>query len=255
MGTCPARWFFEHEARAVTPTSAAMGFGGLLHQLAHEVATGAAPADVDALLARLDRVWSQLAYDAPWESAQQRAEARAALDRFCRWHAADRGRRAVATEVPFEATVSAGGRDVVLVGRIDRVEVDRDGRVHVVDFKTGKNPPPTADLARLPQLGVYQLAVRSGALAGVDGIGDEPALGGAELVHVRCEVRDGGPKTQEQPALATDDDGTTWVERLLTEAVARIVGEAFPATPSAACERCPYRGCCPAQPAGRRVIE
>jgi len=161
----------------------------------------------------------------------------------------------VATEVPFEATVSAGGREVVLTGRIDRVEVDRDGRVHVVDFKTGKNPPAAGDLPRHPQLGVYQLAVRSGALHGVDGVGDPPVTGGAELVHLRCGVKDGGPKTQTQAPLESDDDGTTWIERLLADAVARIVGESFPATPSDACDRCAYQRCCPAQPAGRRVVE
>jgi superfamily I DNA/RNA helicase/RecB family exonuclease len=254
IDVCPLRWFLRHEARGVTPTSAAMGFGGLLHQLADDVAHGRSPADVDVLMGRLDRVWSQLAYNAPWESEQQRAEARLALERFCRWHAEGRGRTVLATEVEFRTELTAGERPVTLTGRIDRVEVASDGRVHVVDFKTGKSIPTDAELAEHPQLGVYQLAVREGSLADLPVTADSgPEPGGAELVHLRRPAKDGGPKVQQQPALS-GPAGTTWVERLLTAAVARMVAEDFPAIPGDACTRCDYVGSCPAQPAGRQVV-
>ncbi|MFL6138596.1 MAG: ATP-dependent helicase [Frankiaceae bacterium] len=299
LDVCPLRWFFQHEARAATPTSAAMGFGGLLHQLADDVAGERSPADPDALMARLDRVWSQLAFDAPWESIQQRAEARRALERFCRWHASERGRRLVATEVPFRTEIAVGDRAVTLTGRMDRVELDAGGRVHVVDFKTGKSAPSKAELARHPQLGIYQLAVREGALGDVEGMPPGPHRpGGAELVQLRKPGPDGGPKVQAQPALGSADPvdpadpagpvavpdgaaaadaahpvaaaggaggagsgeggeggGATWVERLLAEAVARLVAEDFPATPGHACNHCDYARCCPSRPAGRRVVE
>ncbi len=35
---------------------------------------------------RLDSVWNALAFDAPWKSAQEKANARAALERFLKWH-------------------------------------------------------------------------------------------------------------------------------------------------------------------------
>ena len=87
---------------------------------------------------RLDTVWDQLAYDAPWQSDQQRTAAREALERFLTWHAADRGRTLVATEIGFELPLQVEGRDVLMRGSMDRVEVDAEQRVHVVDLKTGK---------------------------------------------------------------------------------------------------------------------
>ncbi|MCW2499626.1 MAG: UvrD/REP helicase, partial [Frankiales bacterium] len=250
LDECPLRWFLEHEVHAESAASTAMGFGGVLHALAHEVATGATPPDLDVLMARLDKVWRQLAYDAPWQSAQQHDEAREALRRFLAWHAAGRGRTLVATEIGFDVPVDVDGTTVRLRGFMDRVELDEDGKVHVVDLKTGKSLPGKKDLESHPQLGTYQLAVRHGALDGA--LPDRPDVGGAELVMLRLDGGDGGPKVPQQAALP---EGRTWVEDLLDTAVRRVLHESFPPTPQDRCERCAFRRCCPAQPDGRQVVE
>ncbi len=201
LSTCPMRWFLEHEAHAQAATSSDMGFGKVVHALADEVATGRTAPDLDALDARLDRVWRHLAYEAPWRSQQQRAAARQALARFLVWHTATRHRRLVASEVPFSCDIVVGGRTVKLRGFIDRIELDDDGRVHVVDFKTGRMAPSSSDVARHPQLGTYQVAVRNGAVAcGADGARAEP--GGAELVHLRLDAAQAPPAPAPAPAPA-----------------------------------------------------
>ncbi|MDP3713254.1 MAG: ATP-dependent DNA helicase [Mycobacteriales bacterium] len=252
LDECPLRWFLEHEVHADSPASTAMGFGGVLHALAHEVATGQTPPELDVLMTRLDKVWSQLAYDAPWQSRQQHDEARAALQRFLIWHSASRGRTLVATEIGFDVPVEAGSGEhaatVRLRGYMDRVELDEDGRVHVVDLKTGKSAPGKKDLETHAQLGTYQLAVREGAL-------DEHVatreVGGAELVMLRLDGPD-GPKVPQQPALPP---GRSWVEDLLDAAVRRVLTESFPPSPQERCDRCAFRRACPAQPDGRQVVE
>ena len=246
---CPLRWFLEHEVHAQSAASSAMGFGGVVHALADEVATGRSPADLDVLMARLDTVWGQLAYDAPWQSEQQHEQAREALRRFLLWHSASRGRELVTTEVPFAVSLELPGGPVVLRGFMDRVELDRDGRVHVVDLKTGKKSFTKSAVESHAQLGSYQLAVREGALDDV--LPDRPEVGGAELVMLRVE--DGpGPKVQAQQAIS---GSPTWVEVLLDTAVRRVLGETFPPTPQERCPRCPFRTCCPAQPDGRQVVQ
>ncbi|WP_250280004.1 ATP-dependent DNA helicase [Frankia sp. Cppng1_Ct_nod] len=272
LSTCPMRWFLEHEAHAQSATSSDMGFGKVVHALADEVATGRTAPDPDALDARLDRVWRHLAYEAPWRSEQQRAAARQALDRFLVWHTATRGRRLVASEVPFSCEIAVGGRIVKLRGFIDRVELDDDGRVHVVDFKTGRTAPSSSDVERHPQLGTYQVAVRGGAVASAaraagnergERAGGEP--GGAELVHLRIDAGPAPipgppgeprsprePKVQRQEALPAD--GPTWVDGLLTDAVEHIAAEQFPPRPGSSCPTCAFRRCCPAQDEGRQVI-
>ncbi|MCU1622795.1 MAG: UvrD/REP helicase [Frankiales bacterium] len=245
---CPLRWFLEHEVHAESPTSTAMGFGGVLHALAHEVAKGSTLPDLDVLMARLDKVWGQLAYDAPWQSAQQHDEAREGLRRFLVWHAAERGRELVATEVPFTVSLPVAGTTVELRGFMDRVEVDEDGLVHVVDLKTGKTPPKAREVEEHPQLGTYQLAVREGAL---DEHVKDAVPGGAELVMLRLDDKGGGPKVPKQAALPA---GPTWVEQLIEKAVVRVLGESFPPTPQERCDRCAFRVACPAQPDGRQVV-
>jgi superfamily I DNA/RNA helicase/RecB family exonuclease len=254
LGTCPLRWFLEHEVHAQTATSTAMGFGSVVHALADEVATGRAAADLDTLMTRLDTVWSSLAYDAPWQSEQQHTEAREALRRFLVWHAASRERELVATEVGFEVDLDMPGGVVRLRGFMDRVELDRDGRVHVVDLKTGKSAFTKDEVAAHAQLGTYQLAVRAGALD--ERLPSRPEPGGAELVLLRLDEgassASGGPKVQAQASL---EPSPSWVEVLLDTAVRRVLGESFPPTPNDFCKRCAFRRCCPAQPDGRQVVE
>ncbi|MGF7237072.1 MAG: RecB family exonuclease, partial [Frankia sp.] len=265
--TCPLRWFLEHEAHASAATSTDMGFGKVVHALADEVATGRTPAEAAALDARLDVVWRHLAYESGWRSDQQREAARDALGRFLLWHEAQRGRRLVATEVPFVGEIAVGDRTVKLRGFVDRVEIDDDGRVRIVDFKTGRNK--ASRIGEHPQLGSYQLAVAAGALDEAVRAGGGPAdapPGGAELVQLR---RDAGtdsagpaepgqppraPEVQEQTALVSGGGEPSWIENLLSGAVDRIDHESFPPTPGDACGPCAFRRACPAQPEGRQVI-
>jgi superfamily I DNA/RNA helicase/RecB family exonuclease len=241
---CPLRWFLEREVGARGPSTAAQGFGVVLHAVVRLVSEGVLAPDVGALLARLDTVWPSLGFEAPWHGAAERREAESALRRFLLWHEA-RGREVAGSEIEFRVTVG----DVELVGSADRVEVAADGAVHVVDFKTGRTAKARDDVERDPQLGVYQLAAREGAF---DAAGAGTALGGAELVWLRNERKGGLPQVQTQEALPGDP--VTWVHDLLTVTADGIRAERYPARPDDDCDRCPFRGCCPAHPAGGQVV-
>ena len=253
--TCALQWFLGREVKADAPATVAQGFGNVVHVLADEVASGHTPADLDVLMERLDSVWNALAFDAPWKSAQEKEHARVALERFLKWHVMDRtGRTPVASEHDFDVTLEAGEVEVRIRGQMDRVEADGEGRAYVVDFKTGKQPVSSAEVERHPQLAVYQLAVREGAVdEAFDGVRPEP--GGAELVQLRqgAPKRDGGetlPKVQAQEPLEGE-----WVGDLLATAAGKVLDERF--TPSAGqhCSHCAFRASCSAQPEGRHVVE
>ncbi|MET9374673.1 ATP-dependent DNA helicase [Streptomyces sp. NPDC002992] len=253
--TCSLQWFLGREVKADAPASAAQGFGNVVHVLADEVASGRTPADLDVLMARLDSVWDGLAFDAPWKSAQEKEHARVALERFLRWHVMDRGGRTpAASEHAFDVTLEAGEYEVRIRGSMDRVEADEHGRAYVVDFKTGKSAPTRDEVAHHPQLAVYQLAVREGALDEVfDGRRPEP--GGAELVQLRqpAPKKEGGealPKVQAQEPLAGE-----WVGDLLATAAGRVLDERFAPTTGQHCTHCTFRASCSAQPEGRHIVE
>ncbi|MFC9545069.1 ATP-dependent helicase [Streptomyces sp. NPDC056956] len=253
--TCALQWFLGREVKADAPATAAQGFGNVVHVLADEVASGHTPADLAVLMERLDSVWNALAFDAPWKSAQEKENARAALERFLRWHVMDRtGRTPVASEHDFDVTLEAGDYEVRIRGQMDRVEADGDGRAYVVDFKTGKQAPTAKEVERHPQLAVYQLAVREGAVDEVfDGVRPEP--GGAELVHLRqgAARRDGGetlPKVQAQEPLEGE-----WVGDLLATAAGKVLDERFAPSTGQHCTHCAFRASCSARPEGRHVVE
>ena len=253
IGDCPLRWFLDHEAGGSSARGAALGFGSVVHALADAVARGQLPEDVDALMVQVDRVWNQLAFEARWQSESQREQARAALGRFLRWHQRQRadGREVVGTEVQFTTTIRVGDRDVLLRGSMDRVEVNADGQVTVVDLKTGKSKPTGAVVAGHAQLGLYQLAVRRGALADLPSAAGRPP-GDAELVHLRLDGKESSlPAVQAKPAPAPEQPVD--VEIPLTVAVERMVLEDFPPTPGDRCGMCTYRSSCPAQPEGRML--
>ncbi|PWG14546.1 DNA helicase UvrD [Streptomyces sp. V2] len=253
--TCALQWFLGREVKADTPATAAQGFGNVVHVLADEVASGQTPADLDVLMERLDSVWNALAFDAPWKSDQEKHNARVALERFLKWHVLDRaGRTPVASEHDFDVTLEAGEYEVRIRGQMDRVEADTDGRAYVVDFKTGKQAPTSAEVARHPQLAVYQLAVREGAVDEVfDGV--RPEAGGAELVQLRqgAARRDGGdtlPKVQAQEPLSGE-----WVGDLLATAAGKVLDERFTPDAGQHCTHCAFRASCSARPEGRHVVE
>ncbi len=245
---CSLRWFLAREVRADDPSTAAQGFGNVVHVLADEVASSRTPARLDVLMERLDSVWDALAFDAPWKSAQEREQARVALERFLRWHVMERGRETVASEREFDVTLEAGPYRVRVRGSMDLVERDAEGRVYVVDFKTGRQTLTAAEVEHHPQLAVYQLALRE-----LDAL-----PGGAELVQLRQSApkKEGGdalPRVQAQPALDTSADD--WPTRLLTTAAARVLEERFTPSPGSSCEHCAFRSCCSARPEGAHVVE
>ncbi|MEV0635130.1 ATP-dependent DNA helicase [Streptomyces sp. NPDC050619] len=256
--TCALQWFLGREVKADAPATVAQGFGNVVHVLADEVASGHTPADLAVLMERLDSVWNALAFDAPWKSAQEKENARVALERFLKWHVMDRtGRTPVASEHDFDVTLEAGDYEVRIRGSMDRVEADGEGRAYVVDFKTGKQAPSAAEVEHHPQLAVYQLAVREGAVdEAFDGVRPEP--GGAELVQLRqgAAKRDGGeslPKVQAQDPI--EGAAGEWVGDLLATAAGKVLDERF--TPSAGqhCAHCAFRASCSARPEGRHVVE
>ncbi|WP_370618321.1 ATP-dependent helicase [Mumia qirimensis] len=291
ISSCSLSWFLTHEAKGETVSSTAQGFGLLVHALAADVVRGGTAADPGALDAALDVVWERLAYAAPWVAQREREEARSAIGRFAQWHAEQEQaarRRPLAAELGFEVRLRVADDDVILRGSMDRVEVDVDGFVHVVDFKTGKYAPTGSDIAEHAQLGVYQLAIQHGvaddllepagdpsaaAAAALDTEADgteaddaadadaEAAAiarsGGAELVQLRLQDSSRRPTSPKvQPQDPPRDDAPFFAYALLEDAVRTVRSEQWVATPSPkACQFCQFARVCPAKPEGSSVLD
>ena len=248
---CPAKWFLEREGGGERAATQSQGFGNVVHALADRVGRGEVELEgrtadevVDALLSQVDGVWGQIPFRTPWSAASERAEVRAALHRFLLRHRAPDAREVIGTEEPIRAEVTLpDGQVVRLHGYADRIELDSEGRVVVVDLKTGKTPPTAEEIRQHPQLGLYQLAVEHGAVAGHD------TSGGAELWQLRQELAS-GMRVQTQGPQQPDDEGVRPIERQLMNAVDRLRAEQFPARPGTHCTYCAFERFCPTQTSG-----
>ncbi|MGI8457481.1 MAG: ATP-dependent helicase [Propionibacteriaceae bacterium] len=257
---CPRQWFLARKAYGERLRGSAATFGSVIHVLAEHAA--GLPSEPEQWAEHLAAVWDSLDFDAKWLSGVERAEAEAALERFAAWQHARPQQELLGVEVSFATEVEAGGQRIRLTGVADRVERDPDGRIRIVDFKTGRSQPSGRDVAQLEQLGVYQLAVQTGAFAEVTG--DDRATAGAELVYLRHDDS-GLPKTFWQASLDDQPFPTevdvepapgvpSWVHGRLAQAATIIREERFDATVNPGCRWCPFRSSCPAQSAGRQVV-
>ena len=244
---CELRWLLE-AAGARGSEQAAQSVGTALHDVAAAAVTEEIT-DAVELGDRLEEALTRLDLGGAWTTRRERARARDMLGTFLRWERSSRSRWVlVDVEVPFSVVVPApapDGHPAVLTGRVDRLERDPDGRLVVVDLKTGRSKPAEDELARHPQLGAYQLAVASGAFG--DG---EP--GGGVLVNLGTNAE--RARTQEQLPLGADAD-PDWAGDRVRAAAAGMGGAVFRALPGSACRICATRSSCPAVDTGRQVTE
>ena len=248
--TCPAQWFLQREAGGEVVSTSSQGFGTVVHALADRVARGdltVESVDTD-LMPLVDEVWGRLEFRTPWSRQRERDAVEAALRRFVAWHDRPDARTVLATETRLRAEVTLpDGQRVLLDGDADRLELDDQGRVVVVDLKTGKYPPTGPEVEKHAQLGLYQLAVDHGA---ADEVAGQPVTaGGAELVQLRAAPAD-YPKVQAQGPQVAGDDGARLVETQLMQAVSAVRSEAFVARPGSHCDRCAFTALCPTQASG-----
>ncbi len=251
VADCPARWFFERDAGGALPMHQAAGVGQLVHALAEAIAKAEVAADIDVLMEQVAAVWDRLEFRTPWSRERELNRVRLALTRFLDWNSAN-PRTLLGTEVAFTTEVEVlPGTVVRLHGYADRLELDAEGRVVVVDLKTGRNRPTGPQVAKDLQLALYQYAVDSGALAEVR---PGAVSGGAELLQIGEVDAAARAVVQSQPAHAADSKERIELRGRIAAVEQMLRTETFPATPSdQMCRFCAFEAICPARSAGSVV--
>jgi hypothetical protein len=277
----PLHWFVS-AAGGEAATDFARSLGTLVHAIAQDLpeASGA------EYVAELQRRWPALGMKDNWEGRLDYRRAERMVRKLALYVLEMRTaqRRLLAVEqdfaVPVEGTVpqaipgdadffaaatsAAAGetpelsgprhRTAMLRGQVDRLEIDAEGRLVVVDLKTGRRKPSAEDLERHPQLGAYQAAVAAGAFD--DGTGDPPVArtGGALLAQLGDDTKK--LSVQQQPPL---EDGADWARAQVLKAADRMAGSFFPAVhdpkQSGYGGGCPVPEVCPLCSNGKQVTE
>ncbi|MBN1096121.1 ATP-dependent helicase [Blastococcus sp. TML/C7B] len=232
---CPLRWVLGAVGAEASPDSTRT-VGTAVHAVAQQVAEGLPPAEAPAAL---DGELDQLDLGPGWADQRQRSAAQDMLARFLRWHAAN-DRELVGVEENFDVVVGRAR----LRGQVDRLERDGEGRLVVVDLKTGRTAAKNTE--EHGQLAAYQVAVAAG------GFGEHGAVpGGAALLQVGSGAK---AKEQHQPPLPADVPvATTWAGELIAEVGEGMGAATFEVRTGSHCARCPARRSCPMQEPGRQV--
>jgi superfamily I DNA/RNA helicase/RecB family exonuclease len=237
---CPLRWMLESSG-GTTSSSTSQGLGTLVHALAQQGADERL--DADELQARLATAIERVDLGSGWFASRQRERASEMVRKLAVWLRTN-PRAFVAAELAFKVTI---GR-AVLKGQVDRLERDDQGRLVVVDLKTGKGQPRRDELPTNAQLGAYQLAVEHGAFAELPG--GEQTAGGAELVQLGTTTQ--SATTQRQDALA-DSAEPGWALAMVERSAQGMAGQIFDAIDNDMCRSCPVRTSCPVRDEGRQV--
>ncbi|SDU55187.1 ATP-dependent helicase [Jiangella alkaliphila] len=238
---CELRWLLK-ACGATDSDLRRAGIGSLLHDLAERAAVEGW--SDDKLLTELDNSWPGIDAGEGWVAAREYGRVRDMVQRLGRW-LRDNPRSMVGAELDFDVRVG----DARLVGRVDRLDADADGRLVVVDYKTGVSAPTTAEVTEHAQLAAYQLAILHGGFdVHTDG---ERRSGGASLVQLGKDAK-GQAKEQLQGALP-DDGEPTWAHELMQHTAEGMRQPAFRAEKGGWCGFCPARPSCPVWPEGEQV--
>lgn len=243
---CGLRWVLESNG-ADSGDLLPRHLGTLLHAAAEAVTVDPAADPAQVMERVVGEHFDRLPFEAPWHAEQQRRRVAGAVERFAAWLSTNR-RELLGAERSFRVKLEIGppGVEVVMSGQIDRLERDGDGRLYVVDLKTGKTPPTYDETKSHAQLGVYQVAVAEGAFEE----GAEP--GGAELVYPNAKGEKAASRPQGPLGEAENPD---WARNLLADTANRMAGSTFEARSTSKCETCSVKHCCPIADEGRQVTD
>ncbi len=222
---CPQKYKFKYVDKIPEKSRHFFSFGQSVH-LALEFFYGVkepVPPSLPDLLKNYKEVWVTGGYKDPGQEMEYFEEGKRILQEFHRKHTKD-------FHVPFfvEYAYTFEVDGVPVTGRVDRVDKLPDGRLRILDYKTGKKLA-TGRLEVDPQLTMYQYACET--LLGQE-IG--------ELVFYHLPTLKEHTTTRRGPALVDELKG-----RIVTTAES-ITKEKFDPKPvDSVCRWCDYKPICP----------
>jgi superfamily I DNA/RNA helicase len=237
---CGLKWFIEKSGGRDGDSTAQL-LGIAIHSLA-AMLKGEPSLTFDDLATRLENGWQLIDGNKGWVRDYKFNQALGKLKKFYEWHSKNKSNRTLfAVEAEFSKVI---GR-ALFNGSVDRVEIDSEGRVFIVDIKTGAPDITEKKADDHKQLAGYQLAVYEEAFTG-ESPGNLSA--GAELLFLGTP----GDSVSEKPQRIKDH------EKIKAEVIAAadaMSANEFIATVNDRCRTCAVKGVCPIQPQGRTVID
>jgi RecB family exonuclease len=232
---CGVKWFLQNNGGS-DGDSTAMVLGSAIHAFAAKMVLEPGTTR-EQLIESLRNSWKLIDSESGWVSASHLESAVIMLQKFAEYHKESK-RDVIGAELRFDVKIGRAR----IIGTVDRLEVEADGSLFIIDFKTGKTAISKEDAKKNLQLASYQLGVAEG------GFTEGTKSSGAELVYLGTDNT--AASIRKQYAIDLDETKAT------IETIGEGMGAAtFFATVNKRCKGCPVRKSCPVQSDGRAVIE
>jgi RecB family exonuclease len=232
---CGVKWFLQNNGGS-DGDSTAQVLGSAIHAFAAKMVQEPGTTR-EQLIDSLRSSWKLIDPESGWVSASHLESAVTMLEKFTEYHSKTK-REVKGAELRFDVKLGRAR----IIGTVDRLEVEADGSLFIIDFKTGNTPISNNDAKNNLQLASYQLGVAEGGFIG----GTKSS--GAELVYLGTSTA--AASTRPQYAIDLEETKAT------IETIGAGMGAAtFFATVNKRCKGCPVRKSCPVQSDGRAVIE
>jgi superfamily I DNA/RNA helicase/RecB family exonuclease len=232
---CGVKWFLQNNGGS-DGDSTAQVLGSAIHAFAAKMVQEPETSR-DQLIQSLENSWKLIDPESGWVSASHLESAVTMLEKFVEYHKETK-REVKGAELRFDVKLGRAR----IIGTVDRLEVEADGSLFIIDFKTGNTAISKEDAKKNLQLASYQLGVAEGGFA------EGTKSSGAELVYLGTDSA--GPSIRQQYAIDLEETKAT------IETIGEGMGAAtFFATVNKRCKGCPVRKSCPVQSDGRAVIE
>ena len=232
---CGVKWFLQNNG-GTDGDSTAQVLGSAIHAFAAKMVQEPGTSKQD-LIANLESSWKLIDPESGWVSASHLENAVTMLEKFVTYHNESK-REVVDAEIRFDVKL---GRARIR-GSVDRLEVEADGSLFIIDFKTGGTAISLKDAKENLQLASYQVGIAEG------GFTQGTISAGAELVYLGTSTA--GATLRPQHVI--DVEAT---KEKLNEIADGMGAATFFATVNKRCKGCPVRKSCPVQNDGRTVIE
>lgn len=235
MENCGLQYLYAVEMGLDPAQTHAMWVGSVVHDIIDRAQRGEIAWDAGALHAALDEVWDPEQFPSRAIEHRRLIDAREMLAR----RAEHEQQEVARSEAPFGYEFEGA----VIRGKIDAIFRQSNGRLRIVDFKTGR----TADKAKDSlQLAVYYLAsLRDEELRT---LGEVAHL---ELAYIALARRREG---YYREGIAVPTGYQEQAEEKLRALLAKIRAEQFAPSPEADCQWCRFKTLCPLWPEGQEAL-
>jgi putative RecB family exonuclease len=226
---CPRRFRYQYVDGLPQAPAPQLSFGSSIHgvlEWLYDRKHPTLPTLEDTLQALFDR-WDTTGYaELPREEQLQAyAHAREVIGAFHGRVLAEGFRLPAAVEAWFELPFPD---EVIVVGAIDRIDVDPDGGLHVIDYKTNRRAKPRTQVRGSLQLAIYALATR-------ELYGQLPRTVSLDFVVPGVRV-----------SVPIEELDLAGVAQAVARTAAEIRARRDEPTPNRLCDWCDFRDLCPA---------